>query len=219
MRFLVSLVVAFWTALPLHAATFTYTFEGTVTQLDAPGGQGLFGAPGTVSIGDMFSGSFSYVTGPANPDQFGNAESGFYLLNSFVVNESTLIFTPTSAVVQVSTIPALPPVTPAPDRLRFGADVNTTAYGGRVSMRMFAPQGTLPDDSLPEPIQPAFFSNATLQGVNAVGLSPAPSLGDFGAITSIELVPNVVPLPASVFGLLFGCFSLFALRRRVRNSV
>ena len=63
---LVSLV--FWLMPPgvSKADTITFNFEGVVTELDVNGG--LFGPVGLVTVGEPFTGHFSYEVGPGNPD-------------------------------------------------------------------------------------------------------------------------------------------------------
>lgn len=190
----------------------TYAFEGVVTTLVRDGG--LFGASGSVEVGDTFTGRLRYEVGPANPDvQAADPEVGSYSLVELVIDQSVLApLSPAGILVQHQPgQPTLPPAPADPGRDRFTARATSAAYPS-VLLRLHGPFGSaFADDSLPETLDLADFPDAAvLQGLVAVGLPPYPSLEDVGTITSLILVPEPATSVLVAAGL-----ALLRPRRRV----
>jgi hypothetical protein len=205
-----ALAVAFFAAAPAQAVTLTFAFEGVVTSLVRDGG--LFGAPGSVQLGDPFTGHVTYEVGPANPDQLpADLVNGRYDLIELVVDQSVLPpFDP--ILVGVIHQPGLPTIPPAPaddGRDLFLARATSVVYPS-VAVRLEGPFGSaFSDDSLPLALDLADFSDgAFVQGLVAAGIFPAPSIEDVGQITSLVLVPEPTSLALAALGL-----ALLARRR------
>ena len=186
----------------LAAPILTFAFQGVVTELTA--NAGLFGMPGTVNVGDPFSGQFSYDRGPGNPDQVpADAELGGYDLLSFTIDQSVLPLTPFAAVVRhIPPILTLPPLPPDPGTDAFSVrSAPLSGYPNGVSLRLEAPFGAVfSDDSLPADLSLASFTlSAGVYGIVALGIFPTPSIWDVGQLTSLVRVPEPGLLPLFVF--------------------
>ena len=140
-------------AVPTYAQGLVeYRFTGVVT--DNTGNLGVFGPFNTVQVGNLFSGRFSYMTGPGNPDQeMGDPEFGLYDLLDFVLDQSVVSMTPFG--IGVTHEPGMPTLDPLPPDLgtdRFSI-VGTFMTGQEirpVTLRLTAPYQTVfTDDSLP----------------------------------------------------------------------
>ena len=60
-----------------------------------------FGSPLTTAINDPFSGRFSYLIGPGNPDLMpGDPKLGQYSLASFELDQAVFAITPASIIVR-----------------------------------------------------------------------------------------------------------------------
>ena len=183
-----------------EAAISTFNFEGVVTELDV--NAGLFGPVGLVTVGDPFTGHFSYETGPGNPDQApGDSEVGIYNALEFVVDGSPLIFQNPGISVLHLFVPALFPLEPISiDRFRvvaatpgaphFSANLTLTGSFG----------AAFTDDSLPTTLNLSVFDTATVAGIVAFGLFPEPTIDDHGTVESLILIPE----PGPPFGPPFG---------------
>jgi hypothetical protein len=199
-----------------RAAILEFEFEGMVTILTAD--DGLFGATGTVQIGDPFTGHFSYEVGPSNPDQEpGDPEVGAYNLTEFVVDQSLVPWTSILgvSVQHVPPIGTFPPDPPDPGRDVLRAVATTTPYPV-VSVFLRGPFGSaFSDDSLPSSLDLADFPDgAFVQGLVAGGLDPFPSIEDVGIITALRLVPE--PGALALLGAAVAALSLRARARRAR---
>lgn len=200
--------VALVAAGPAVAVTLTFQFEGVVTTLVRDGG--LFGAPGSVAVGDPFSGRLTYEVGAANPDQLpGDAALGAYDLIELVIDQSVLpaLSPDRIRVVHEPGLPTLPPAPPDLGRDGLFARTSSAVYP-TVVLRLRGPFGSaFADDALPLALDLADFpDDAFVQGLVAAGLPPASSLEDVGRITSLVLVPE----PASLVLLAIGLASLRA---------
>ena len=90
----------------------SFAFQGVVS--DVGGDNGFFGPPGSVQVGDVFSGHFAYEIGAANPDQLpGDPEIGVYDLLDFGLDQAVVPLTPVGVEVRHEpggiTIPPAPP--------------------------------------------------------------------------------------------------------------
>lgn len=188
---------------PAQGLTLTYEFEGVVTTLLRDGG--LFGAPGTVQIGDGFTGHFRYEVGAANPDQLpADGTRGAFELIDLVIDQSVLPpFAPLGVLVTHE--PGLPTIPPTPPDL--GSDalrvVASSVVFPTLSLRLFGPFGSAyTDDSLPVSLDLADFPDgAFVQGLTAISLPPFPNIEDVGVITSLRLVPEPGTLVLVAVGL------------------
>ncbi len=192
-------------------APLIFEFEGVVELLARDGG--LFGAPGTVQIGDSFSGRFSYDVGASNPDQLpADAERGVYVLASLEVDQSVVAIDPDFVnVLHRPGQDSLPPAPPDPGRDWFQAFASSQPYERWVAVQLLGSyDSAFGDDSLPLDLDlDDFDQGAFLQGLFRSGIAPAPSIEDVGRITSLWLVPE----PGSAALLSLGVAAL-ALRRR-----
>jgi hypothetical protein len=162
--------------------------------------------PGTVSIGDPFSGRLVYEVGPANPDQQpADPEVGAYDLVELVVDQSVLpAFAPSViGVLHQPGLPTIPPVPPDLGRDWFFARATTVGVYPIVTLGLRGPFGSaFTDDSLPLALDLADFPDgAFVQGLVAAGIGGNPSIEDVGRITSLVLVPEPGTLALAVAGL------------------
>jgi hypothetical protein len=190
---LAALLLAGASAAPAGASVVTYEFAGVVSELLVD--QGLFGPPGSVQLGDGFTGRFAYEIGAANPDQApGDPTVGQYELLEFVVDQSAppLVTTLFAALVTHDPgLPTLPPLPPDPgtDRLSIVAMANVYPT---VTLALGGPFGSVfLDDSLPVELDLADFADGGLvRGRVAIGIGGNPDLQDLGTITSLTRVPE-----------------------------
>ncbi len=193
-----------------RAAIVTYDFTGTVSILTQDGG--LFGAPGTVQVGDPFTGHLTYETGPGNPDQVpADSVHGFYEVVEVVVDQSVLApFSPLGITVTHDAPKAtVPPNPPDVGKDWFVATTTTQSVYPTVSVRLLGPyESAFADDSLPASLDPADFTDRILLGFVAAGIYPLPSIEDAGTIDSLVLAPE--PGPAALGA---ACVAALALRR------
>lgn len=186
-------------AAPAHAAQIvTFQFTGVVSELTSD--HGLFGAPGTVNVGDPFSGHFSYLVGPGNPDQLPAEPSiGVYDLLDFVVDGGVATFSGLSLVLVSRTppAPALPPAPPDPGADTVSVFTQSPNYAAGVRLRLTAPFGAaLADDSLPLALNLADFSlESTLTGSQGETLFQQPPSLDVGRLTSLTRAVGVAEPP------------------------
>jgi hypothetical protein len=194
-----------------------YEFTGVVT--DNTGNLGVFGPLGTVQIGDTFSGSFSYMTGPGNPDQLpADPELGTYNPVDFELDQAVVPIAPAGIVVRhIPPVATLPP-TP-PDLGTDGFSVVGTWLEGVnlrvVSLRLEAPYGTVfNDDSLPTMLNLNDFTDLrAVISIRVIGLDPGGmSQIDEGILTSLV---KTIPEPSSVVLSLIGLGGFVLLRRSV----
>lgn len=189
------------------AQIVTFGFTGTVSELLLD--RGLFGPPGTVAVGDAFSGRFSYEIGPGNADQVpGDAMTGRYALTGFAVDGGVAPFGPMAVVVQlVDPVGGVfpDPGTPGSDRVTIV--VESVNYARAIQLRLRAPfQSVLADDSLPTGLDLADFTDlAVLGGFGPGALAPQEPRDDTGVLTSLFLIDIVtVPEPAPLAPLALG---------------
>jgi len=183
-----------------------YEFSGVVT--DNSGNLGVFGPLGGVQINDVFTGRFSYMTGPGNPDQQpADPQLGAYNAVGFDIDQSFVTIAPFGIAVRhqpgVLTLPPLPP--------DLGLDgftaVGTFTLGmdtRPVSLRLEAPYETVfTDDSLPTSLTLSDFTDtAIVRSIRVLGLEPGTSQIDEGRLTSLVLVPEP---PSAFLALLLLC--------------
>jgi hypothetical protein len=218
---MVGLLLATGTAPPAGALVVTYEFTGTVTELLVDGG--LFGAPGTVQVGDPFTGHFSYEVGSENPDQLpGDAELGRYELTAFVVDQSAAPLAPTPFGVGVTHQPGLPTLPPSPPDLgldRLSIVSTSDVYPSRVSLVLEGPfESAFLSDSLPLALELSDFPDvAMVRGLVAVGLFPNPSIQDLGVLTSLVPGPGVEAAAAAAALALAGLATWRGPSRRKRR--
>jgi hypothetical protein len=176
-----------------------YEFSGEVT--DNSGDLGIFGPFGTVQINDVFTGRFSYITGPTNPDQeMSDAQLGGYDVVDFVLDQAFVPITPLAIVVShVPGTPTLPPL--PPDVGTDGFSVVGSYLLGQdaksVSLKLKAPYETVfTDDSLPTTLTLDDFTDLqTVISIRVLGIGPdGMSQIDAGQLTSLVKVPE----PSSV---------------------
>jgi hypothetical protein len=197
-----------------------YRFTGVVT--DNTGGLGIFGFPGTVQIGDDFSGRFSYLTGPGNADQDpGDATIGIYDVADFAIDQAFVSIVP--FVIGVTHRPGLPTLPPTPPDV--GADVFTVAglfsigpdlETRPVSLLLQGPyQSVFTDDSLPADLSLSDFTNSQIvRSIRVLGIGPdGMSQIDEGQLTSLVKIPE----PSSLSLALLATISLGLTRKRFRN--
>lgn len=186
-----------------HAVTVTYSFEGVVSTLIRDGG--LFGATGTVQIGDTFTGRILYETGPANPDQLpADPQRGGYVAIELVIDQSVLpTFTPLGILVtHAPGVTTLPPLPPDPGSDGFTLAATSAVIYPSVSLRLLGPFGAaFTDDSLPETLDLADFPDgAFVRGLVALGIQ-TPNIEDVGTLTSLSRVPEPGSLALLASGL------------------
>jgi hypothetical protein len=155
---------------------------------------GLFGAPGTVQLGDPFTGRFSYDASPSNPDQLPeDPEVGRYDVLTLTIDQAVIPLTSLTAVsiVHEPGLATLPPAPPDLGRDRFAVSATSEPYP-LVTVQLRGPfDSAFSDDSLPIALDLADFpEDAFVQGLTAAGLFPNPSIEDVGSITSLQLVPE-----------------------------
>lgn len=171
-----------------------YEFTGTVT--DNTGNLGIFGPFSTVQINDVFTGNFSYLTGPGNPDQEIDPELGVYDVVDFHIDQAVVAITPLRVAVTHS--PGLPTLPPAPPDLGTdGFSVAGTFQLGPdtrfISLRLEAPYGAVfTDDSLPTSLTLSDFTDTnSVRSVRVIGLPPiGMSQIDEGVLTSLVRIPE-----------------------------
>jgi hypothetical protein len=150
-----------------------------------------------VQINDAFTGRFSYLAGPGNPDQMpADPKLGAYNVLDFIIDQSAVSITPLAAVVRHE--PGLPTLPPLPPDL--GTDsisiAGTFLSGGLtrvVSLRLVAPyEAVFTDDSLPASLALADFPDEqSVISIRVLGLPPdGMSQIDAGQLTSLTLVPE-----------------------------
>ena len=191
-----------------------YEFTGVVT--DNSGNLGVFGPFSGVQINDVFTGRFSYMTGPGNPDQQpGDPELGAYNAIGFEIDQAVVSIAPFGIAVTheppVVTLPMTPP--------DFGTDgfsaVGTFQIGmdtRPVSLRLEAPfESVFTDDSLPASLTLGDFTDtAIVRSIRVIGLEPGTSQIDAGVLTSLVLVPE----PSLQFAALLSLGAAFVTLRR-----
>lgn len=201
--------------IPAAASLVTYEFEGEITSLIG-NGLGLFGSG--KSVGDAFSGRFSYETGLSNPDQApSDPNQGGYNLTSFEVDGGELsILSGIIAVVNPLPVPVLPPATSTPDSFRIVLTVDNNPYASSPDLILSAPAGFFTDDSLPELLDLADYSEgASLGGVLTIGINGTSGQEDRGQLRSLTLVPSSpIPLPPGLPLLGAGLLAIGALKVR-----
>jgi hypothetical protein len=194
-----------------------YQFTGVV--IDNTGNLGVLGPFNTLQLNDIFTGRFSYVTGPTNPDQEpGDPELGFYNLVEFVVDQGVVPITPFGVGVRHE--PPLPTLPPLPVDVgtdgvivsgRFMAGMDTKA----ISLGLEAPyEAVFTDDSLPTSLTLSDFTQSQLlRAIRVIGLPPSgTSQIDAGRIISLVQVPE----PSGIVLALLGIVGLgLVLRRRI----
>jgi len=210
------LSAALGVAAPAAAEIVTFEFVGEVATLTAD--DGLFGAPGTVTIGDPFSGRFSYEIGAGNLDQdAADPEIGSYALLAFEVDQAV---TPIGAPIAVAILhepggATLPPAPPDLGRDWLFASAESSLYPSPIRLRLQGPyESAFESDALPADLDLADFPEvAVVQGLVATGIPPNPSIQDVGTITELWRVPEP-EAPA------LGVLALVALgaRRRARSE-
>jgi hypothetical protein len=197
-----------------------YEFTGVVT--DNSGDLGVFGPIGQIGINDVFTGRFSYMTGPGNPDQQpADPQLGAYNLVSFDIDQAFVSFTPFGIAVRHEPgLPTLPPLPPNEGTDGFSAVAMYTLGPDTrpISLRLAAPfEAVFTNDSLPASLTLGDFTDtADVRAIRVIGLEPGTSQIDAGRLTSLVLVPE----PASVL-LAIACVGLAGamLRRRAVGRV
>jgi hypothetical protein len=204
-------------AAPVHAQGLVqFEFTGVVT--DNSGDLGVFGPFNGVNINDVFTGRFSYMTGPGNPDQQpADLQLGAYNAIGFEIDQAVVSITPFGiAVTHVPPLATLPPLPPD-----FGTDsfsaVGTFQIGTDnrfVSLRLEAPfESVFTDDSLPASLTLGDFTDtAIVRSIRVIGLEPGTSQIDAGIVTSLVLVPE--PSPQFLALMSVGATLLMLRRRR-----
>jgi hypothetical protein len=192
-------------AMPVGAQGLVqFEFAGTVT--DTSGNLGIFGPFGTVQLNDVFTGRFSYLAGPGNPDQEpGDPNLGVYQLVDFELDQAVVPITPFAiGVTHQPWLPTLPPL-PA-DLGTDGFAVAGTFMAGQdpkvVTLRLEAPyEAVLNDDSLPTSLTLSDFTDSrVVRSIRVLGLPPSGmSQIDEGQLTSLVQIPE----PSSAALLLF----------------
>jgi hypothetical protein len=204
-------------ATPLNAQGLVqFEFSGVVT--DNSGNLGVFGPFSGVNINDTFTGRFSYMAGPGNPDQQpADPELGAYSLVDFEIDQAVVSIAPFGiGVAHVPPLATLPPLPPDDGTDSFSA-VGTFQIGMDnrfVSLRLEAPfESVFADDSLPTTLALADFNDpAIVRSIRVIGLEPGTSQIDSGVLTSLVLIPE----PSTQFLLLLSAVTIVAtLRRRL----
>ncbi len=189
---------------------YTFAYSGEIVELGLD--DGLFGAAADTEIGDAFSGTFSYVVGPGNPDmQPGDAAVGQYAVQSAGLDGTLAPLGPIPAfgaiVTHKAPVSTLPPAPPddGEDSLVIPLGVNLGDYA-TISLRFEAPfDMAFTDDSLPAGLTLTDFAVAEIAGREAPSLSTGtddPLLADRGIITALTLISTThvgeVPIPAAL---------------------
>jgi hypothetical protein len=172
------------------APVVSFAFQGIVTDLIADAG--LFGTPGSVLIGDPFSGHFSYDVGPGNPDQVADPEQGIYNVIDFVVDDALVPLS--GALLSVQHRPPIgtfPPDPPDPGLDAFEIVAMAPGYSG-VVLALTAPFGAVfSDDSLPQSLVLANFTDQRiLNGIVTGGIDGGQGSFDAGELQSLTRVPE-----------------------------
>jgi hypothetical protein len=182
-------------AVSVRAEMIEYQFSGVVT--DDSGNLAVFGPYNGVQVNDVFTGHFSYMTGPGNPDQEVNdPEMGHYNVVDFVIDQATVTITPYA--IAVTHEPGMPTLPPDPPNLGTDAFIVYGTYllgqdMKSVSLRLEAPyQAVFTDDSLPTSLTLNDFTDArVVRSIRVLGLPPhGTSQLDEGQVTSLALVPE-----------------------------
>jgi hypothetical protein len=205
-------------AVPGHAQELVeYQFKGVV--IDNSGNLGVLGPFNSVQLNDEFTGRFSYMTGPGNPDQeLGDPELGAYNIVDFVIDQALVTITPMVAIVThrpgILTLPPLPP-----DLGTEGFSVIGSYLSGQdtrsVSLVLEAPyQAVFTDDSLPITLTLSSFTDSQIvRSIRVLGIGPdGMSQIDEGQLTLLERVPE----PSAVALILMG-MGIGVSRMRRRN--
>ncbi len=194
-------------AMSAHAQGLVeYQFTGVVT--DDSGNLGVLGPFNTVDVNDVFTGRFSYMTGPTNSDQQpGDPELGFYNLVELVIDQGVVPITPFAVLVTHD--PPMPTLPPVPVDLgtdgftvagRFLAGMDTKSF----TLRLGAPyEAVFTDDSLPSSLTLSDFTDTQLlQAIRVIGLPPSgTSQIDAGQITSLVRIPEPSCIALALFGI------------------
>ncbi len=186
--------VAVWWMLVVaaHGQTVTFNFAGAVTELDL--NAGLFGPVGAVNVGDPFTGHFSYVLGPGNPDQApADPVVGRYSGVELAVDGAVISLAPPLVVVRHEFVPAIFPAEPLSiDSLTVFATTAGSQYASGVRLELRGPFGSaFSDDSLPSALNLAAFTEIQrLSGIKAVGIFPAETIDDVGQVSALTFVPE-----------------------------
>ncbi len=218
---LVAVTVSF-AATPVSAQGLVeYEFAGVVT--DDTGKLGVFGPPLSVQVGQPFTGRFSYMIGPGNPDQLpADAELGTYNLVDFQLDQAVVPITPLAVIIMHRAgLPTLDPLPPDPGLDRFSV-VGTFPFDDGfkvVSLSLSGPyESVFTDDSLPLSITLGQFPDAKIvQAIRVIGLAPdGQSQIDAGQLNSLVRIPE----PSSQL-LAIGCLAIAFLARAdlVRNCL
>jgi hypothetical protein len=173
-----------------------YEFSGLVT--DNTGSLGIFGQPGTVQINDLFTGRFSYMSGPSNPDQnLADLQQGVYNVIDFQINEAVVPITPLAVVVTHRPgVPQLDPMAepdPGTDGLSIVGSIPFDNGIRPVTLKLEAAyESVFSDDSLPSSISLSDFPDLRIvQSIRVLALEPnGMSQIDEGMLTSLVPVPE-----------------------------
>ena len=195
-----------------EAETITFNFEGVVAELDV--NAGLFGPLGLVTVGDPFTGHFSYEVGLGNPDQSpGDSEVGIYDALEFAIDGSPLVFQNPRIGVTHLFVPSIAPLEPISiDSFRVIAETPGAPHFS-ASLTLSGPFGAaFTDDSLPTTLNLSAFDTAIVAGIVAFGLHPLPTIDDHGTLETLALIPEPSTLAIATIALL--SLVAFAWRRR-----
>jgi len=184
-----------------------YRFSGVVT--DNTGNLGIFGLPSSVTLGQSFTGRFSYLTGPGNPDQLpADVERGLYNLVDFQLDQAIVAITPGALLItHRAGLPTLDPLPPDPGLDRFSV-VGTFPFDDGfkpVTLSLSGPfESVFTDDSLPASITLGDFPDAKIvQSIRVIGLAPdGQSLIDEGDLVTLSRVPEPDALLLALLSLL-----------------
>jgi hypothetical protein len=206
---LVLAVTVSFAATPVSAQGLVeYEFAGVVT--DDTGKLGVFGPPLSVHVGQPFTGRFSYMIGPGNPDQLpADAELGTYNVVDFQLDQAVVPITPLAVIItHRAGLPTLDPLPPDLGLDRFSV-VGTFPFDDGfkvVSLSLSGPyESVFTDDSLPLSITLGDFPDAKIvQAIRVVGLAPdGQSQIDAGQLSSLVRIPE----PSSLL-LAIGCLAI-----------
>jgi hypothetical protein len=188
-----------------RAELVEYEFSGKVT--DTSGKLGVLGPLATLQLGDVFTGRFSYMTGPTNPDQEpGDPEIGAYNPVEFVIDQAIVPITPSRVgVIHRPPLATLPPDPPDLGEDRFIV-AGTFLAGSEmkvVSLSLAAPyQAVFSDDSLPTSLTMSDFTDSqVVRAIRVIGLAPdGKSQIDAGQLTSLVRVPEPFTAALALLG-------------------